>query len=99
MTFKNDDNTSRQEILKAIKEKRKPFDKKLDIGIEGYTFEGEAALGVTVNRQMIGNIPKKDLLFFENNKERMLGFESLYVGEVKDVHYAVLKVIIRTKNQ
>ena len=99
VTFTNDDNVARQDILKAIKEKRKPFDKKLDIMLKEYDFEGNFAIGITVNGQTIGNIPKDDLEFFQKNGDRMLGVTNIYVGGDDGLYYARIKINLKTKNQ
>lgn len=75
----NDDNTARQDILKAIKEKNRPFNKKkLNLMLKEYDDNGEFAIAITVNKRRIGDVAKKDLHFFQINRERMV--------EVKDVH-------------
>lgn len=99
VTFTNDDNVARQDILKSIKEKRKPFDKKLDIMLKEYDFEGNFAIGITVNGQTIGNIPKDDLEFFQKNGDRMLGVTNIYVGGDDKLYYARIKVTVKNKVQ
>lgn len=99
VTFTNDDNVPRQKILQAIQEKKKPFDKQLDVMLEEYSFEDEPAISVKVNGQCIGNIPKEDVPFFKNNGDRMLGVSNLYVGGDKDLYWARVKVAIKTKIQ
>lgn len=99
VTFTNDDNVARQDILKSIKEKRKPFDKKLDIMLKEYDFEGNFAIGISVNGQTIGNIPKDDLEFFQKNGDRMLGVTNIYVGGDDKLYYARIKVTVKNKVQ
>lgn len=99
VTFTNDDNTPRQEILKAIKEQRKPFDKRLDVLLQEYSFEGSPAIYVKVNDQIIGNIGHDDVQFFFKNQDRMLGVKNLYVGGDDGLYYARVKVVLKTKNQ
>src|SRR5690554_3788389 len=99
VTFTNDDNTPRQMILRSIKEQKKPFDKRLDIALEEYSFEGEPAISIKVNGQMIGNIPKEDVPFFKKNQDRMLGINNLYVGGDDSMYWARVKVTLKTKEQ
>lgn len=99
VTFTNDDNVPRQDILQAIQEKRKPFDKRLDVMLEEYSFEGEPAISVKVNGYCIGTIHKEDVSFFLKNGDRMLGVTNLYVGGDKDLYWARVKVAIKSKTQ
>lgn len=99
VTFTNDDNVPRQEILEAIKERRKPFNKRLDVLLKGYLFEGKPAISVNVNGQCIGNISKEDLPFLLENENRIMGINNLYVGGDKSLYWARVKVILKTKKQ
>lgn len=99
VTFTNDDNVPRQDILQAIQEKKKPFDKRLDVMLEEYSFEGEPAISVNVNGHCIGSIPKEDVPFFKTNGDRMLGVTNLYVGGEKGLFWARVKVSIKSKTQ
>ena len=49
VTFNSNNGVPRQKILEAIHKKRKPFNKKLDVSLEEYRFEGNPAISVNVN--------------------------------------------------
>lgn len=57
VTFKNGRKT-RQAILRAMKWQDPPYDK-VEITLQRYDFEGSTAIGVYVNRDQIGNVPKE----------------------------------------
>ena len=85
VTFKNEDGKSRQTLLRKIKFQDPPFDGELRLEVREHEFEGEFALGVFVNGQQIGNVPKDDLHFFQENTDMidtLTGFE--VVGGGKD---------------
>ncbi len=60
-TFTNDDGTSRQKILRALKFGDEPYADRtglLNADIEETTFDGELALAVSINGYMVGYVPK-----------------------------------------
>ncbi len=97
VTSENIDGTPRQNILQAIIENKRPFHKKLDVEIKPYALKGIEGMAVIVNRQIIGNISSKDLPFFENNKDRLLGISNIYIGKNSQSYYAKIKVAVQTK--
>jgi len=60
VTFKNDDGTSRQALLKKIANGTGGFEDP-DITFEQYDFQGNPAIGVYVNGKQIGNVPKENV--------------------------------------
>jgi len=103
VTFKNDDGTSRQKILKDIKTQKPPFDKKLDIGIEEFEWEGKPAYYVTVNGVVIGTVEKSMSAFITNNKDRISGLVDFWVNQDEDedgkkLYFARLKIQVDKKN-
>lgn len=63
-TFPNDDGTSRQRILRAIKFGDAPYANTsgdMDIHIEESSFEGETAFEVYINDYQIGYVPKSKI--------------------------------------
>lgn len=87
VTFKNEDNTDRQKILRAIRFKDKPYDKELELEIKEYEFNGELAYGVYVNDKQIGNIPKKDIAYIKekfNNIEAISNISVYGGGRAKE---------------
>lgn len=57
VTFKNGRKT-RQAILRAMKWKEAPYGN-VEITLQRYDFEGGTAIGVYVNGEQIGNVPKE----------------------------------------
>ena len=81
VTFKNEDGSSRQNILKDIYNKKPPFDKRLDIEIAEFEYEGAPAYHVNVNGKTIGNVSKDMCYFITENKSRLLGVSDFHVSE------------------
>lgn len=78
VTFKNG-RKSRQAILRKIKYQDEPFNGYLDVTFEGYDFEGEQAIGVYVNGQQIGNVPRTLIAEFLQYKDYPNSIESLNI--------------------
>lgn len=105
MTYKNDDGTDRQKLLEQIYLKKPPFDKKSEIGLTEYSYNGEPAVAVTVNGQCVGNLHEKDRDALLKAGDRVKGFSEFYVGrfipEDKPhggyIYYAKVKVAIAPK--
>lgn len=60
-SFKNDDGSNRQEILKKIRYKGAPYRTDPDIRLEKVQYDGEDAVAVYANENQIGWIAKSDL--------------------------------------
>lgn len=60
-TFKNDDGSSRQELLKKIRYRGAPYQSDPDIRLEKVQYDGEDAIAVYANENQIGWIPKVEL--------------------------------------
>ena len=71
-TFKNDDGSNRQTILRRIKFRDPPFDADLDVSLREYVFEETPAIGIYVNNQMVGNISKKDVPYFLDRWDKIM---------------------------
>lgn len=58
-TYKNDDGSDRQDILRHIKFKDAPYvtGDSMDVHIQPYEYEGKTAYKCLVNGYMIGNVP------------------------------------------
>lgn len=69
VTFKNG-RKSRQTILRKIKFRDPPFEHEADIDIRKYEFEGEPAIGIFVNSEQIGNVPKNQVQYLLDNWSR-----------------------------
>lgn len=59
VTFKNEDGSRRQTILRRLKFRDPPFDGKIITSLEEYEFDGEKALAICVNDLQIGSLPKE----------------------------------------
>src|SRR5690625_4617424 len=97
VTSENIDGTPRQNIMQAIVENKRPFHKKIDVEIKPYALKGMEGMAVIVNRQIIGNISKKDLSFFENNKDQLVGISNIHIGKSGKFYYAKIKVAVQIK--
>lgn len=71
VTFKNDDGTERQPILRALKFHDAPYDTEIDVSIKEYQFNNERAYGVYLNDVQIGNIPRHLIQFVYDNFQRI----------------------------
>jgi hypothetical protein len=76
VTFDNDDGTSRQEILRALKFGDAPYAEDLDpddldVTIEETTWNGELAYAVLANGYQIGNVPKASITKVKNAKDHV----------------------------
>ena len=60
VTYRNDDGTDRQQLLRKIKFGDAPFEDNahLDVQLQSYRYEGQPAIRVMVNGYQIGNVPK-----------------------------------------
>ena len=109
VTFKNDDGTSRQKILRDIYNRKKPFDKKLDVSFEEFEHEGNPAYYVMVNGFCIGVVEKSMSAFITANRSRLLCISDFRVNWFTDdddddddtsgerTYYANAKILIRSK--
>lgn len=79
VTFKNDDGSSRQSVLRKLKFNDPPFDEGVELELSRYEWEGKPALAVLANGLQIGNIPANDVGFLIENWERIIGFTNCHV--------------------
>ena len=87
VTFINDDGTSRQEILRKIKNREEPFNRYINYTLRVYSFEGEPAVAVEANGIMIGNMPKEDAKDVAENIERIESVSARVYGGEGDKKY------------
>lgn len=59
VTFQNEDGRHRQTILRRMHFGDAPFDNGYSASLEEYDFQGKPAISVTVNGEMIGNVPRE----------------------------------------
>jgi hypothetical protein len=85
VTFKNDDKKSRQTILRKIKFRDEEFEEEVIVETKKYDFEGSPAIGIYVNDQQIGNVPKDKVSYLIDNWKRLDTITNLeIVGGGKD---------------
>lgn len=77
VTFKNDDGTERQQILRALKFHDAPYNTEIDVSIKEYQFDNERAYGVYLNDTQIGNIPRHLIQFIYDNFQRIESISSI----------------------
>lgn len=61
VSYNNDDGSSRQEFLKRISLRKKPFDNELRVWVFPYRFIGDHAFYVIVNGFCVGNVPADEI--------------------------------------
>ena len=85
---------NRQDVLKKITNKQKPFNNKLDIEFIGVDFEGELAIEVKINGFMVGYVPKKRINEFVKHKEFGYKITKFYAGynEESKIYYCDIKI-------
>lgn len=61
VSFKNEDGTSRQELIRRIDEQEPPFENggELDVDLKPVLFDGKDAIECRVNGYLIGHVPKE----------------------------------------
>lgn len=59
VTFQNEDGRHRQTILRRMRFGEAPYDNGYSASLEEYEFQGKLAVGVLVNGDMIGNVPRE----------------------------------------
>ncbi len=79
VTFKNEDGSSRQSVLRKLKFNDPPFDEGAELELSRYEWEGKPALAVLANGLQIGNIPANDVDFLIENWEHIIGFTNCHV--------------------
>lgn len=79
VSFKNDDGTPRQGILRKMKFGDPPFDGETELELSRYEYEGKPALAVLANGLQIGNIPAADVPYIIENWDRLLCFSGCHV--------------------
>ncbi len=70
VTFKNDDGTERQKLLRKIFFKDAPFDIEQNVILERYLWKDSPAYYVKVNDYVVGNIASDLVWYFEENSDR-----------------------------
>ncbi|MCL2107783.1 MAG: hypothetical protein FWH20_00360 [Oscillospiraceae bacterium] len=100
VTFKNG-RKHRQTILRKIKFRDDEFANNCQVSIEQYDFEGEVALGVYVNGQQIGNIPRDKKEWLIENGDRIVGGFNLkvYGGDNGKSFGAIIKLKLKQNQE
>ena len=103
VTFKNEDGSDRQKILRDILNKKPPFNKRLDLEIKEFSFDGEPAYYVIVNGKTVGTVESSMSAFITANQTRIVGISDFRVNEFQDentgkvIYYAKLKIAVMPK--
>lgn len=91
VSFNNDEGAeiaSRQSILKKIYFEDEPFDYGKDLinwTLEQYDYEGNPAIGVYADGHQVGNVPREDVPFLIENKDRIIEIDDAEIyGGGKD---------------
>lgn len=90
-TFKNDDGSKRQDILKSLKNGD-------TIGLKTYDFQGRTAIGVyTCDGKQIGNIKEEDIPYALDKMKRMRrthidNIDKFNDGFGKTIYYAYVVI-------
>lgn len=88
VTFKNEDGSERQQLLRKIYFKDKPFDLEQNIVLERYLWKGDPAYYVKVNGYIVGNIGADFVWYFEKNADREYRIDYIKVyGGGKDKNF------------
>lgn len=91
VTFKNEDGSSRQEILKSLNDGD-------TIGLKTYDFNGKAAIGVyTCDGKQIGNIKEEDIPYVLDKMKKMRrthisGIDKFSDGFGKMIYYGYVVI-------
>lgn len=84
VTYNNEDGTSRQKILQAIKAKEPPFNGDIHYSLFVYTYRDSPAVAVLANGMMIGNVPIEHVAFVVENIRNIEAVSvAVYGGGVK----------------
>ena len=88
VTFEN-----RQDILKKIYNKQKPFNQQLDIAFIGVDFNGELAIEIKINNQLIGYVERKRINEFVKHMNYGYKITKFFPGynEESNIYYCTIK--------
>lgn len=101
VTFRNDDGTDRQQLLRKIKFGDAPFqdNDNLDVLLDSYLYKGDPAIRVMVNGYQIGNVPKEQVAEVQQAMTkpgtRITVFDVVGGGKIDDeqINYGALIVL------
>lgn len=104
VTFKNG-RKSRQTILRKIKFRDEPYSDGLELGLSYYEYEGAPAYNVTVNGDIIGNVPAEKVAHIDElmtaGKIVAVSYISIHGGgkdsDGKPINYGA-EITIKIKN-
>ena len=75
---------NRQAIIKKIAQKTPPFNKVLNVEFIGVPFEGELAIEIRINKQLIGYVPKKRIAEFVKHKDNGYKIQGVFASDFVD---------------
>lgn len=96
VTFKNDDGSDRQKLLRKLYFQDPPFDGSNVVSLEKYVWKNSPAYCVKVNDSIVGNIEADYVWYFEKNSDRPCDIEiSVYGGTAGKNYGAEIKGIYK----
>ena len=96
VTFKNDDGSDRQKLLRKLYFQDPPFDGSNVVSLEKYVWKNSPAYYVKVNDSIVGNIEADYVWYFEKNSDRPCDIEiSVYGGTAGKNYGAEIKGIYK----
>lgn len=93
VTYKNDDGTSRQSILRDFYDKR-GYSKR-DIELKPYKFENEDAIAVYAKGQMIGNVPREHIQEILSNIRTIRIYHFRVKMNSNGIYYSIIDLFLK----
>ena len=79
VTFKNDDGSDRQELIKKLFNRKPPFDTNLVLDLQKFEYDGAPAYYVILNGETLGTVPADMVKFIKTSYDRIRGVENVRV--------------------
>lgn len=98
VTYKNEDGQSRQRLLRRFKWKDEPFDGDLEVRLSETSFEGQPAIEVIANDNVLGFVPRDRVPEILDVWERVEDIDSLNVYGGQDGHSFGAEVTIKVRS-
>ena len=93
VTFNNDDGTSRQELLRALYEK-KGYSKR-DILLQKYEYDGKDAVHVIARGNIIGNVPKECVKTIIEHLDTIRIYHFRVKMNSKGIYYSIIDLFLK----
>jgi IMP cyclohydrolase len=79
VTFKNENGSSRQSILRKINFQDEPFNEYVEVELRSYEYDNAPAYAVYANNLQIGNVPADKVQFVSDNFQRLDSISAINV--------------------